>query len=151
MRGGNRSGSGRKKGLPGKKTKERLAIASAAAARGIDPLQVMLENMQHFQKAAVDAEKILKGLTAEDICGRELEPSEQFKVLLAEVKKAAGLRQMAQECARDAAPYIHQRLAAVQHSGSIARPHEEALNELDDGAGTGDTAGTAGQLSEVRH
>lgn len=113
MRGGNRSGSGRKKGVPGKKTVERLAIASAAKARGIDPLHVMLENMAHFQQSAVDAEKILKGLTAKDICGRQLEPAEQFKVLLAEVKKAAGLRQMAQECARDAAPYVHPRLTSI--------------------------------------
>lgn len=113
MRGGRRSGAGRKKGLPGKKTKERLAIASAAKAKGIDPLEVMLDNMRCFQQSAIDAEAILKGLTAKDVCGRQLEPAEQFKVLLAEVKKAAGVRQMAQECARDAAPYVHPRLTSI--------------------------------------
>ncbi len=82
----------------------------------------MLENMRHFQEAALDAEKILKGLTAVDITGEHLEPGEQFKVLLAEVKKAAGLRQMAQECARDAAPYIHSRLATIQHTGKDGGP-----------------------------
>jgi hypothetical protein len=73
----------------------------------------MLDNMAHFQQSAVDAEKILKGLTAKDICGRHLEPAEQFRVLLAEVKKAAGLRQMAQECASQAAPYVHPRLTSI--------------------------------------
>jgi hypothetical protein len=47
---------------------------------------------------------------------------EQFKALLAKVKQAAGLRHMAQECARDAAPYIHSRLTAVAHTGPDGGP-----------------------------
>lgn len=35
--------------------------------------------------------------------------------------------------AEKAAPYIHPRLAAIDHSGSISVPHEAALAELDDG------------------
>lgn len=113
---------GRKKGVANKITAARKVAIADAVAKGVDPLHVMLENMAHFQQSAIDAEKILKGLTAEDICGRELEPAEQFKVLLAEVKKAAGLRQMAQECARDAAPYVHAKLASMTVAGDPNKP-----------------------------
>jgi len=79
----------------------------------------MLENMRHFQQVAMNAEAILEGLTAEEYTnGPEMSPEEQFKVLLAEVKKAAGLRQMAHDCARDAAPYMHPRLNSIAHTGA---------------------------------
>lgn len=129
---------GRKKGVGNKVTVARKVAIAEAVAKGADPLQVMLDNMAHFQQSAIDAEKILRGLTAEDVCGRQLEPAEQFKVLLAEVKKAAGLRQMAHDCARDAAPYVHAKLASIEHSGKVTLSHEDALNELDDEPGTVD-------------
>lgn len=90
--------------------------------------------MRHFQKVAVDAESVLEGLTVAEFTGRITAetPEEQFKALLAQVKKTAGFRQMAQECARDAASYMHPRLANVQHSGDLTVRHEDALNELDD-------------------
>lgn len=34
--------------------------------------------------------------------------------------------------AEKAAPYVHARLAAIEHSGGIALSHEDALAELDD-------------------
>lgn len=43
------------------------------------------------------------------------------------------------EAAKAAAPYVHARLAAVEHSGGIAFSHEDALAELDEPEGTGDT------------
>lgn len=36
------------------------------------------------------------------------------------------------DAAKAAAPYVHARLAAVEHSGGIAFSHEDALAELDD-------------------
>lgn len=37
------------------------------------------------------------------------------------------------EAAKAAAPYVHPKLAAIDHSGTLALvPHEDALNELDD-------------------
>lgn len=133
-RGGKRQGSGRKQGALTKRTR---AIAERAIAENKSPLEIMLENMRHFQQVAMDAEAVLEGMTAEEITGRAMEPDEQFKTLLAEVKKAAGLRNMAQECARDAAPYIHPRLASVNAvvSGSleikepIDRPPRETFDE----------------------
>lgn len=115
-KGGKRIGAGRK---PGSLTKRTRAIAEQAEAEGKTPLEVMLANMRHFQQVALDAEAVLSGLTVEEIGGKDMSPEEQFKMLLAKAKNAAGFRQMAQECARDAASYIHPRLSAVEHSGEV--------------------------------
>lgn len=121
-KGGKREGAGRKVGSLAKKTQ---AIAERASAEGISPLEVMLDNMRHFQQVALDAEAILAGLSAEEFVGgdgSQRTPEEQFKLLLAEVKKAAGFRMMAHDCARDASPYMHPRLQAIQHSGDADNP-----------------------------
>lgn len=119
-RGGKREGAGRPSGSQGALTVRRREVAERALADGMAPLDVMLGNMRHFQQVAMDAEKTLEGLTIEEFTakhGADLKPEDQFKALLAEVKKTAGLRHMAHECARDAAPYIHPRLTSVAHTG----------------------------------
>jgi hypothetical protein len=141
-RGGKREGAGRKAGSLTKRTRE---IAEQATASGLTPLEVMLTNMRHFQQVALDAEATLQGLTAEEITGEAgASPEDQFKYLLAQVKKTAGFRQLAQDAARDAASYIHPKLAAVEHSGVLTLSHEDALDELDDDEpGKGDPPPTA--------
>lgn len=124
-RGGAREGAGRKFGALSASTKRTMAAAEKARSEGINPLEVMLSNMRHFQQVAFDAEAILAGLSAEEFAGQKgagLKPEEQFKLLLAEVKKAAGFRQMAHDCAKDAAPYMHQRLATIEHTGAEGGP-----------------------------
>lgn len=121
-RGGKRDGAGRPAGALTKKTRE---VAERALATGMSPLDVMLDNMRHFQQVALDAEATLEGLTAEEFSETvpgNASPEEQFKFLLAQVKKTAGFRQMAQDAARDAAPYIHPKLASVEHSGPNGGP-----------------------------
>lgn len=118
-RGGKREGAGRKVGALTKRTRD---VAERAMATGKSPLEVMLDNMRHFQQVALDAEAVIEGLAAEEIGGRDMNPEEQFKSLLAQVKKAAGLRQMAHECARDAAAYLHPKLTAVTHTGPDGGP-----------------------------
>jgi hypothetical protein len=117
--GGKREGAGRKLGAVTKRTRE---IADRALAEGKSPLEVMLDNMRHFQQVALDAEAVLAGLTVEEIGGKDMSPDDQFKMLLAKAKNAAGFRQMAQECARDAASYIHPKLTAVAHTGPDGGP-----------------------------
>lgn len=123
-RGGKRVGAGRKVGAITKRTR---AVAERALAEGKSPLDVMLENMRHFQQVALDAEATLEGLTASEFSAqvpKKASPEEQFKFLLAQVKKTAGFRQLAQDSARDAAPYMHPRLAAIEHTGANGGPIE---------------------------
>lgn len=118
-RGGKREGAGRKVSAITVRTRE---VAEQAIAEGKTPLEVMLDNMRHFQQVALDAEAVLEGLSAEEYSGEKLKPEEQFKKILAEVKKAAGLRQMAHDCARDAAAYMHPKLASIEHAGEGGGP-----------------------------
>ncbi len=118
-RGGKRDGSGRKKGALTVRTRK---VAERALAEGKSPLEVMLDNMRHFQQVALDAEAVIEGMAAEELGGRDMNPEEQFKSLLAQVKKAAGLRQMAHECARDAAGYLHPKLQSIAHTGADGGP-----------------------------
>lgn len=131
-RGGKREGAGRK---PGSLTKRTREIAEKAAATGATPLEVMLANMRHFQQAALDAEATLEGLTAAEFSEQvpaDASPEEQFKFLLAQVKKTAGFRQAAQDAARDAAPYVHPKLTAVSHTGADGGPLQVIIHRYAD-------------------
>jgi|SRR6185369_6884851 len=93
-RGGKRANAGRKVGSATKKTRE---IADRAAATGVTPLEIMLASMWAFAKQA-------------------------------KKEKDAGLklRLMAQaaDVAKDAAPYMHPRLNAIEHTGPGGGPVE---------------------------
>lgn len=128
-RGGSREGAGRPKGALTVRTRK---IAERALATGKTPLEVMVDNMRHFQQVAFDAEAVLATMSSENLPGGD-NPEDQFKALLAEVKKAAGLRQMAQECARDAAPYIHPRLSTVAHTGEDGGPVQVSVVKFTEG------------------
>lgn len=119
--GGKREGAGRPKGALTVRTRE---VAERALAEGRVPLEIMLDNMIHFQQVALDAEATLEGLTVAEFTGKVTAetPEEQFKALLAQVKKTAGFRQLAQEAARDAAPYMHAKLASVTVAGDDESP-----------------------------
>lgn len=133
-RGGKREGAGRPAGAITQRTRE---VAERALATGMTPLDVMLDNMRHFQQVALDAEAVLEGLTAEEFSEQvpaDASPEDQFKFLLAQVKKTVGLRQAAQDAARDAAPYIHPKLSAIAHSGPNGGPIEIITKEQRDAA-----------------
>lgn len=108
-RGGVRKGAGRKAGAVTVKTRE---IANKVAADGgRQMLEIMVENARHLFNLALEAEQALAEMTPDKIAG--LEPEEQFNVILAEVKKAAGLRMLAQECASEAAPFMHAKISPI--------------------------------------
>lgn len=96
-RGGARKGAGRKPGTANRKTRE---IADKAAAAGTTPLEVMLQTMQAFVSEA-------------EAAGKEKDDATRLKMLVA----AAGI-------AKDAAPYIHPRLQAIEHTGKDGGPME---------------------------
>ena len=82
---------GRQRGVRNKKTAE---VIEQAAAGGVMPIDVMLENMRY----------------AHDMMQRTA------------VGEALKYRMMAEECAKDAAPYLHSRLTATEVSGSDQGP-----------------------------
>jgi hypothetical protein len=125
--GGKREGAGRKQGSLTKRTRE---IAEQSLATGKAPLEVMLDNMRHFQQVALDAEAVIEGMNEDQIHTLGQTHEEQFKALLAKVKQAAGLRQMAHECARDAAPFMHARLSSVAHSDADGGPLQVIIQRL---------------------
>jgi hypothetical protein len=115
-RGGKREGAGRKAGALTERTR---AVAERALAEGKTPLEVMLDNMRHFQQVALDAEAVIEGMQEDQVQALGQTHEEQFKALLAKVKQAAGLRVMAHECARDAAAYMHARLSSVESKTEV--------------------------------
>lgn len=96
-RGGKRQGAGRK---PGSATKRTRAIADKAAEQGVTPLEVMLDSM----KAYTDQAKKSK------------DPAMKLK-LMAEAASVA----------KDAAPYMHPRLQAIEHTGGDGGPIDHSL------------------------
>ena len=101
-RGGKRPGAGRRKGARNVRTRE---LARKAAEEGITPLDVMLKNMRWADGQADEVlAKIMDG---------QAEGAEGVDAL----KELMNFRAMAQNAAKDAAPYIHPRLAAIEHTG----------------------------------
>src|SRR5262245_9121953 len=101
MANGRKTG-GRKPGTPNRVTAERERMV---AASGLTPLECMLGNMRRYHAEADAAEQELAPALLENVT-----PQEQFDRVLSAVKKALNLRQAAQQCAKDAAPYCHPRL-----------------------------------------
>jgi hypothetical protein len=103
-RGGKRANAGRK---PGSATQKTRAIADKAAEDGVTPLEVMLDNMRFAHgEAHVVLEKLVAG-------GAEVpEAFNEFKELLR-------FRGIAQEAAKDAAPYLHPRLSSVEVNAEV--------------------------------
>jgi hypothetical protein len=101
MRGGKRNGAGRKKGTPNKATLERQA---KVAQEGVTPLEVMLEGMR-FHYAMYEA---VKGTPDSDLA-------------------AASALKEAKEYARDAAPYVHPKLATTEVVGDPDQPVEHRM------------------------
>lgn len=95
MRGGKRANSGRKVGAATAKTR---AIADQAISEGITPLEVMLHNMREMHKAACN-------------------PTDGFSVL-----EQIAARGAAVDAAHKAAPFVHPRLANIEHKGEDGGP-----------------------------
>ncbi len=114
MRGakkGERRG-GRQKGSLNKASQ---ALREAVAATGLTPHQIMIDNMRRAYAQALEVEA---NLGAEMLKGAD-DPQEQFERILTEVKRAIGFRAIAQDCAKDAAPYSHSRLANVEAAVTV--------------------------------
>lgn len=115
--GGKRIRAGRKKGSPNKATSARQALVTAS---GATPLDIMIKNMRIADAMADAAEKAAITFAREALS--QLDGQELLNALIAEGKKIIGLRSFAQDCARDAAPYVHPKLAQLTHKGDQDNP-----------------------------
>jgi hypothetical protein len=87
-----------------------------ASAEGAQPLEVMLRNMRFADRKAIE-------LQAEIEERGSAEPEE--------LKEMMALQATAQACAREAAPYCHPRLAAVEQRGELTVDFDYVRDQLD--------------------
>jgi hypothetical protein len=60
--------------------------------------------------------------TAAEWSAKILDPDMLIPERLDVLKKVMEWRQIAQECAKDAAPYVHPKLSSVEHGGNDKKP-----------------------------
>lgn len=96
-KGGARPGAGRKKGSPNKASQKRQ---EQIASTGSTPLDVIIRRMRYHESLAIQA------LEAKDTAEGERHLRE------------------ADDAARAAAPYVHPKLQAIQHTGRAGGPIE---------------------------
>lgn len=104
--GGARPNAGRKPGGANQKTRE---IADRAAREGITPLEVMLKAMREHVEHSESLRKQADDVDVAVLLGERDDPEASAtlrKAALAAITDAAGI-------AKDAAPFIHPRLANV--------------------------------------
>ena len=116
-KGGARPGAGRKEGSLTKRTRE---IAEVAAAQGITPLEVMMSTMMALYKEAGNC-----GRDQHDHGDKANEHDDGHAAMITENR--IKLLNMAATIARHAAPYVHPRLSAIEHTGKDGAPLQSGV------------------------
>lgn len=114
---------GRPKGSGDRRT---ALIAVEAALKGITPIEVMLENMRWAHGAALtlvgDINEMVKQNETTRIVRKEGDDEDKFESVFDMYREMIRLKSMAQDCARDAAPYIHPRYTTITVSDDDDSP-----------------------------
>ncbi len=105
-KGGKRPGAGRKTGSLTKRTRQ---IAEAVATQGITPLEVMMKVMHQLYEEAANVQE-------EELGDKALANEARIKLL-----------NMAATVGRHAAPYVHPRLSAIEHTGKDGAPLQSGV------------------------
>jgi len=116
-KGGARPGAGRKEGSLTKRTRE---IAEAAAAQGITPLEVMMSTMMALYKEAGNCSR-----DHHDHGDEVGDHDDGHSAMITENR--IKLLNMAATIARHAAPYVHPRLSAIEHTGKDGAPLQSGV------------------------
>lgn len=116
-KGGARPGAGRKEGSLSKRTRE---IAEVAAAQGITPLEVMMSTMMELYKEAGNCSR-----DHHDHGDKTNEHDDGHGTMITENR--IKLLNMAATIARHAAPYVHPRLSAIEHTGKDGAPLQSGV------------------------
>ena len=133
-RGGARPGSGRKPGLASeKKYGTVLEVMASEHMDGLTPIEVMLHNMKYYHDRAADLdaklEEVATLMTPQALAAGGAEVLNVLHL----IKDIGEFRMKAQECAVDAAIYVHPRLAALAikvSSGDSKKPLPEITKAM---------------------
>lgn len=113
-RGGKQPGAGRPKGAVSRRTQD---LIDRCASEGVMPLDVFLNDMRYFYNLGENKMRVAE----------ETAPgNKQAK----EFRAATALKEIARECARDAAPFLHPKLASLQANVNVNNV-EAQLAELE--------------------
>lgn len=115
-KGGARPGAGRKEGSLTKRTRE---IAEVAAKKGISPLEVMINTMMELYQEAANCGRVHHDH------GDSPKEHDDHDTMITENR--IKLLNMAATIARHAAPYVHPRLSAIEHTGKDGAPLQSGV------------------------
>ena len=126
-KGGKREGAGRKAGGKNKRTLAAEALRTKLLEEGDSPLEVMIGNMRVAQR---QANKVVAEIDKATLPAGA--STEQIEAMAQLTKETRLLMMAAHECAKDAAPYLHPKLANIEVEGSMTLTWEDALAAIDD-------------------
>jgi hypothetical protein len=125
-RGGRREGAGRKAGGRNRLTVTAAALREKFLTEAESPLEVMIDNMRTARAAGA---RLLDKLGQVDLtAGADAATIDAWANLQKEVR---ALMLLSHECAKDAAPYVHPKLANIEVDGNLTLTWEDALAALD--------------------
>ncbi|WP_280790007.1 hypothetical protein [Polynucleobacter sphagniphilus] len=101
-------------------TKRTREIAEVAAAQGITPLEVMMSTMMALYKEAGNCSR-----DHHDHGDKASEHDDGHDAMISENR--IKLLNMAATIARHAAPYVHPRLSAIEHTGKDGAPLQSGV------------------------
>ncbi|QWD91648.1 hypothetical protein [Polynucleobacter sp. MWH-Braz-FAM2G] len=116
-KGGARPGAGRKEGSLTKRTRK---IAEVAASQGITPLEVMMNTMMALYKEA-------ESCTHHDDHAHKDGDHDHDPDRVTMIENRIKLLNMAATIAKHAAPYVHPRLSAIEHTGKDGAPLQSGV------------------------
>jgi hypothetical protein len=120
-------GAGRPAGSKNKRTLAAEAMRERILEEGKSPLEVMVDGMRTALQRAGKLETDLAKIQVD--AGMDADRIKALAELYAESRRYI---MAAHECAKDAAPYLHPKLANLTVEGSISHAWEDVLAQLDD-------------------
>jgi hypothetical protein len=121
--GGKREGSGRKPG-PGKWSKDARDLRDRLLETGKSPVELLAANMLAAQ---AEADKLAALRTSIDLTTFDADDARAYLDLLV---KATALRDVANQCAKDVAPYLQPKVTQKDEALQIEMPKMETLADL---------------------
>lgn len=111
---------GRPSGSRNKRTQFLEKVSQDALQAGVMPIEVMLSNMRFYHgeagKLIVELQEKKQVLEEEEVVEDQVEALRDLAQVFA---KLSNTRMLAQQCAVEAAPYCHPKLANVRVAGSV--------------------------------